>query len=298
MFRSRFVEISNGFLLVLVLVLAWMPVGARSSVADQAGPVDIERLRQRVSGYFTAVRSGQFDQAKQFILPRYRDTSTLGRSRRSRITGFSLVEVKLEEGNRSAVAEVRLEVMAAIMGGNFPVKKKFRWKKESGEWFFDPADPPKPDAEIFREYYFDKQSAHANPKPGKTPPPLKVEFEETVYEFEWVLQGDPVQPRFPFRNLTSEDIVVEKIYGPDWLIKDRTEKRLIPAGEAGEIIVDVNTANLRLDIGQDIFVRFEPIKEMVKLRIKGRVFSAKDVAESPSLTEEAAARKVAQPATP
>ena len=62
--------------------------------------------------------------------------------------------------------------------------------------------------------------------------------------------------------------------------------------------MDVNTSNLRLDIGQDIFVRFEPIKEMVKLRIKGRVFSAKDVAESPSLSQEAAARKVAQPATP
>ena len=113
----------------------------------------------------------------------------------------------------------------------------------------------------FRSISSTSRPARTNPKPGKTPPPLQVEFEETVYVFEWVLQGDPVQPRFPFRNLTSEDIVVEKIYAPDWLIKDRTEKRLIPAGEAGEIIVDVNTSNLRLDIGQDIFVRFEPIKE-------------------------------------
>ena len=91
MFRSRFVEISNGFL--LVLVLAWMPEGVRSGAADQAGPADIERLGQRVSGYFTAVRSGQFDKARQFILPLSRSSSTRDRSRRSRITDFSIVEV-------------------------------------------------------------------------------------------------------------------------------------------------------------------------------------------------------------
>jgi hypothetical protein len=275
-----------------------MPAGARSSAADPEGPADLERLRQRVNGYFTAVRSGQFDRAEQFILPQSRDSSTRGRRQRSRITGFSIVEVTPEEGRRSAVVVVKLEVMAPMIAGRFPVEQKFRWKRESGEWFFDPADPPRTNSNLFQEYYLEKQSARANPKPGKTPRPLDVEFEKTVYEFEWVLQGDPVQSRFPFRNLTSEDIVVERVYGPDWLIEDRTEKRLIPAGEAGQIIVDVNTSNLRLDIGQDIFVRFEPIKELVKLRIKGRVFTAEDVARSPSLSEEAAARRAAQAATP
>ena len=36
------------------------------------------------------------------------------------------------------------------------VSEKFRWKKQEGEWFLDPADPPKSDAEIFREYYYEK----------------------------------------------------------------------------------------------------------------------------------------------
>ena len=292
MFRSRYVEIFNGAL--LATLLAWMPAGA----ADQSDPAEVERLSQRVSGYFTAVCAGQFDQARQFILPQSKDATTFGRSPKSRITGFSIVEVTLEEGHRSAVATIKLEVLAPIMVGRFTVDRKFRWRKESGEWFFDPADPPKENSNLFKEYFLDKQAARTNPKPGKTPTPLQVEFEETVHEFEWVLQGDPVQLRFPFRNLTSDDLVVKKIYGPDWLIKDRTEKRLIPAGEAGEIVVDVNTSNLRLDIGQDIFVRFEPIKEMVKLRIKGRVFTAEDVAKSPSLSKEAAARKAAQAATP
>ena len=296
MYRSRFAEVSNGFL--LAMLLAWMPAGARSGAADQSDPADLERLSRRVSGYFTAVCAGRFDQARQFILPQSLDASTLDRSRRSRITDFNVTEITLEEGNRSAVAEIKLEVLAPIMTGRFTVEKKFRWKKESGEWFFDPADPPKESSNLFQEYFLDKRAARANPKSGETPPPLKVEFEETVHEFEWVLQGDPVQLRFPFRNLTSNDLVVTKIYGPDWLIEDRTEKRLIPAGEASEIVVDVNTSNLRLDFGQDIFVRFEPIKEMVKLRIKGRVFTAEDVARSPSLSQEAAARKATQAATP
>ena len=92
-----------------------------------------------------------------------------------------------------------------------------------------------------------------------------------------IRMGSPRGPRPASFSLPEPDIRRHrrrKIYGPDWLIEDRTEKRLIPAGEAGEIIVDVNTSNLRLDIGQDIFVRFEPIKELVKLRIKGRVFTA------------------------
>ncbi|MXZ34669.1 MAG: DUF1573 domain-containing protein [Acidobacteria bacterium] len=296
MFRSRFVEVTNSF--VLVLALVWMTTGAGSSVAGQDDPADLERLRQRVSGYFTAVHSGQFAAAEQFILHRSRDSFGRGRKQRSRITGFSIVEVTPEGGRGSAVVAVKLEVMAPIVAGRFPVQQKFRWKKESGEWFFDPADPPRTNSNLFQEYYLEKQSARANPKAGEGPQPVSVEFEETAHEFEWVLQGDPVQIRFPFRNLTSDDLVVKKIYGPDWLIEDRTEKRLIPAGESGEIVVDVNTANLRLEIGQDIFVRFEPIKELVKLRIKGRVFTAEDVARSPSLSEEAAARKAAQSATP
>lgn len=295
MFQSRFVEVCSG--LLLVLVLTWKPAGAQSSPAEQAGGAEMERLRQRVSGYFTALRSGQSGRARQFVLPASREAVDGGQSAKSGITGFSIVEVTLEEGGGSAVAEVRLEVMAPMMAGRFPIDSKLRWKKESGEWFFDPSDPPESNSKLFKEYYLDKQAARANPSPGQTPPPLTVEFEKTVHEFEWVLQGDPVRPRFPFRNLTSEEIVVEKIYGPNWLIKDRTEKRLIPAGETGVIIVDVDTSNLRLDIGQDIFVRFEPIKEMVKLRIKGRVFTAEDVAKSPSLSKEAAARKAAQAQT-
>ena len=295
MFRSGFVAVWMG--LLLAPALAWQPAGAGAGPAEQADAAEVERLRQRVSGYYSALGSGQSGRARQFVLPASREAFAGGQSAKSRIAGFSIVDVTVEEGDRSAVVEVKLEVMAPPMG-RFPIDGKFRWKKESGEWFFDPADPPQSNANFFKEYYLDKQAARANPKPGEAPPPLLVEFEKTVHEFEWVLQGTPVRPRFPFHNLSSQDIVVEEVSGPDWLIEDRTEKRRIPAGEAGEIILEVNTSNLRLDIGQDVFVRFEPVKEMVKLRITGRVFTPEDVAKSPSLSKEAAARKAAQPPPP
>ena len=294
MFRSAFVAVWMG--LLLAPALAWQPAGAGSSPAEQAGEPEVERLRQRVSGYYSALRSGQSGRARQFVLPASREAFSGGQSAKSRITGFSIVEVSLEAGHRSAVAKVRLEVMAPP-AGRFPIDGKFRWKKESGEWFFDPTDPPESNANLFSEYYLHKQDARANPKPGEAPRSVAVEFETTVHEFEWVLQGTPVRSRFPFRNLSSGDIVVEKI-PPHWLIRDRTEKRLIPAGETGEIILEVNTSNLRLDIGHDVFVRFEPVKELVKLRIKGRVFTPEDVAQSPSLSKEAAERKAAESAPP
>lgn len=288
MFRSGFIAVWIG----LLLALAWKPAGA--GPAEQPPTAEVERLRQRVSGYFAALRSGQSGRARQFVLPASREAF----ADRSRITGFRILEATLEEGDRSAVVEVRLEVMALPMPGRLPIDKKYRWKKESGEWFFDPADPPESEVNRFSEYYLHKPAAPANPKPGEAPRSVAVEFEKTVHEFEWVLQGTPVRPRFPFRNLSSQDVVVEEIHGPEWLIRDRTEKRLVPAGEAGEIILEVNTSNLRLDIGQDVFVRFEPVKEMVKLRIKGRVFTAEDVAKSPSLSKEAAERKAAETPTP
>ena len=93
--------------------------------------------------------------------------------------------------------------------------------------------------------------------------------------------------------------MVEKIYGgPDErLITDRTEKRRVPAGSAGEIVVDLDTSKHYGTFVHDFFVQFEPVKEMVKLRITGKVYTPEEGVESPSLaSEEAAAKK--SPATP
>ena len=295
MFQSRFSLVSAG--LLSVLILAWVSAGARSSLAD-LDQADIERLKQRVNGYLSAVRSRQLAKAREFILPRSRNETGAPRPGKSRMIGFSIFEVEPEADNRSAIVTVKQEIMAPPMVGRMEIKKKLRWKREAGEWFLDPADPPRTDAEIFREYYYDKLAARSNPKPGETPPPLEVEFEETVFDFGLAVQGDPVQPNFAFRNLASRDIVVEKIHAPEWLIQDRTEKRLIPAGAAGEIRIELSTVKLHRKFHHDIFVQFEPIKEMIKLRIKGQVYTAEEIAESPSLSKQVPSSKSDTPETP
>ena len=284
MFRSRLLQFSKGFL--LMLVLAWMPAGGRSSAADSADPAEIERIRQRADGYFSAVGSRRFQKARQFILPASREDFDPIRSAKGTITGFDILGVELEEGKRSAIVEVEREVVAAVVAGRVKVRKKFRWKLEAGQWFLDPNDPPRTDAEIFQEYYYAKRGAAT-----------AAEFEHKVFDFDWAARGDLVRPRFSFRNPGSEDLVIQKIYGPEWLV-DRTETLRIPAGSSGEVIVEFDTSAIRGHLSQDLFVRFEPVKEMVKLRIKGRVFTQEEIARSPSLSKEIAERKAAQAAAP
>ena len=78
----------------------------------------------------------------------------------------------------------------------------------------------------------------------------------------------------------------------------RPKVHLIPAGMTGEIEMELNTSRLHQEFVQDIFVRFEPIQEMVKLRIKGKVLTAEEIGLSPALSEQAAAGKASQAATP
>ena len=282
MSRSSFVLVSKSLLVVLILV--WAPAGAQPSPADP-GQADLERLKQRVNEYFSAVHARRFTRASQFILPGSRDAGEAARPGRARIGNLRIHEIKLEEGSGSAVVSISRQVSAPA--GSVRVKEKLRWKKEAGEWFLDPADPPKSDAEIFTEYYYKKRGS-----------PTVAKFEETVFDFGRIVQGDPVRPRFSFRNPSSRDLVVEKIHDPNRFITDRTQKRLIPAGESAEIHLELNTARLRRRFRHVVFVQFEPVREMVALRIKGWVYTAEEIARSPTLSREFGVRKSPAPADP
>ena len=79
---------------------------------------------------------------------------------------------------------------------------------------------------------------------------------------------------------------------------NRTEQLNVPAGASAEITLELDTSGIRGLLSQDVFVQFEPVKEMVKLRIKGKVFTAEEIARSPSLSKEIAERKAAESTTP
>ena len=258
-----------------LIILAWAPPAASLGLSGP-DPAGLDRLRQRANDYLEAVHAGRVDQAAQYVLPASRETVDAARSGKARVLSFRVLKVELEEGNRSALVTVSQTVMtAAIMSGRMPVEQQQRWKLREGEWYVDPADPPQTHAALVKEYYYDKLAARNSPKPGQTPPPLEVEFEQKVFNFGRVPQGTPLQPRFVFRNLASHDILVEKIHGPEWLITDATEQRVVPAGADGEIRIDVDTSKLQWQVTQDFFVQFEPIREMVKLNIRGSVYIPK-----------------------
>ena len=60
MLRLTCILVSKG--LLPVLLLAWMLASAGTGAAD-GGQAEIERLKQRVNGYFSAVHSRQFTKA-------------------------------------------------------------------------------------------------------------------------------------------------------------------------------------------------------------------------------------------
>ena len=270
---------------LLLPVLAWMLFVAEpgSTVEAQAG---MDQLRQRVTAYFKATHARRFNQAREFILPRSRDDFDPPRSTKARISNLRIVGVEPEPGSHSAVVTVTRVVAAGGISG-LTIREKFRWKKQEGQWYLDPADPPKSDAELFREYYYEKLGSATS-----------AQFEETEFDFGLVVVGDTVRPRFSFRNASSQAIVVEGIHAPERMITDRTEKRVIPAGKSGEIGVELDTARLHGVFAQDFFVQFEPVKEMVKLRITGKVYTPEEIAQSPSLSQEAAAGKSPAPENP
>ncbi len=283
MLRSTCILLSTG--LLAVLLASWMSASAVTG-SEEGGQADVEQLKQRVTAYFRAVHARRFSQAREFILPGSRDAVDVSRSGKARISNFRIVGVEPDVGNSSAIVTIS-RVVAAGGISRLTVRDRFRWKKQEGEWFLDPADPPQSDAELFREYYYDKLGAAT-----------KAEFEQSVFDFATAVQGDPVQSRYSFRNASSGDIVVERIHGPERLIADRTEKRVIPAGESGEILVELDTAKLHGVFVQDFFVQFEPVKEMVKLRITGKVYTPEEAAQPPSPSREAAGSRPSEPANP
>jgi hypothetical protein len=62
-------------------------------------------------------------------------------------------------------------------------------------------------------------------------------------------------------------------------MKDASTKGSIKPGQKGEIAIDLVTSTLHLDFDTTVFVEFQPINECVRLRMKGRIFTAKELSD-------------------
>jgi len=238
-----------------------------------------ETIKERVTQYFAAVQSNDIGKAKEFVLEKSR--SSFFPQFDGKMTGVRVAEIHLEKDNTAAVVKLLCQVMIPAAMQPVEVPQLQRWKLDAGKWYFDPADPPPSEASVMKKYYFEKLQS----KQGKDPSQWDVRFDKEAQNFGVAVKGTTVTLRFPFTNQTKQELRVEKILLYQ-LMKDLTSTRIIPAGKKGEIVIALDTAPLYRDFDQDIFVQFEPIQEMVKLKVHGRVFTAKDLEAFNPITGE------------
>jgi len=81
--------------------------------------------------------------------------------------------------------------------------------------------------------------------------------------------------------MCSEEIKIEEFYFRAPYLKNTTKKMVFKPGEKGEVGVELDTAHLVGSLDHTFYVEFQPIKELLPLRIKGKV-SVKQKSESPS----------------
>ena len=257
----------NRWLGCLVLLSAMMTItSGRVVIGESQKPEgEYKGIEDRVMQYYTAVQSNDMAKAKEFVIAKSR--GGFFPQMDTKLVGFRVAEVRPEPGKDSVVVKVVCQVMVAQVMQAVDVPQYLRWKRDSGEWYFDPLDAPKPLAEVVKEYRRNRQAA------GNT----NVEFESEVHNFGVVIKGTTVHIKFAFINKTDHDVTIDRLYLQEQLMKDATQSKLVAAGKKGQIVILLDTTQLYREFDHDILLLIEPIKEAVKLKVKGKVFTAKDL---------------------
>lgn len=231
-----------------------------------AGDSDEEKLRQRVTEFYKALQANQSSKAESFV----RDTAKPGfrLAPQSSVVAFRIAGITPEPERNSAVVEIALKTIAPFIALSVEIPVLARWKKENGEWFFDPDDPPKTMGDKFQDCYYNRQEKNV---------PSQVKLEREFIDFGVVTQGKTLNLRFPFTNQSSKEIKVEKVYVQSPFMKDVSAPPPIKPGKKGEIAIDLDTSPLHQDYDTTVFIEFQPINECARVRIKGRIFTAKEL---------------------
>jgi len=234
----------------------------------EAGPSDEEKLRQRVTEFYKALQANQSAKAEMFV----RDEAKPGFRLvpRNSVVGFRISKITPEPERNSAVVEIALKSIAPFVAQSVEIPVLARWKKEKEEWYYDPEDPPKTLGDKFQDCYYGRQEKNI---------PSELKFERELIDFGIATQGKTLNLKFPFINKSSKEITSEKVYVVDSYMKDASTKGSIKPGQKGEIVIDLDTSPLHQDFDTTVFVEFQPINECVRLRMKGRVFTAKELSQ-------------------
>jgi uncharacterized protein DUF1573 len=237
-------------------------------ISIKAGDSDEEKLRQRVTEFYKALQANQAAKAETFV----RDAAKPGFRLLpgSSVVGFRIAKVTPEPERNSAIVEIALKSIAPFVAQSVEVPVMARWKKEKEEWYYDPDDPPKTLGDKFQDCYYGRQEKNI---------PSEVKFERELIDFGIATQGKTLNLRFPFTNKSTKEITIEKVYVVGSYMKDASAKASIKPGQKSEIVIDLDTSPLHQDFDTTVFVEFQPINECVRLRMKGRIFTAAELSQ-------------------
>jgi len=240
-----------------------------------------DKLKQRVTDFYTAMRANQTDKAAQYVIEKSRDSFKV--QSHGKFLAFEITHVEMEQGDKSAVVELSFKVLIPTIVRQVYIPDRTRWKLVSDEWFYDPDDMPPQMGDKMKEYYYDKQPA-GNAKSAAKTKESAVAFDTDLINIGLVEKGKVLNLRFPFVNKSAQEIKIEEFYfrGVPFL-KNTTTKTVFKPAEKGEITVELDTSELSGPLDHSFFVEFQPIKEMVSLRIKGKV-SVKQKSDAPKPT--------------
>src|SRR5262249_42644615 len=116
-----------------------------------------DKLNQRVTEFYTAVRANQVDKATQYVIEKARDN--FKSQSHGKFGAFEITHVEMEQGGESAIVELSFKVLIPTIIRQVFIPDRTRWKLVSGDWFYDPEDAPPQMGDKMKEYYYDKQPA-------------------------------------------------------------------------------------------------------------------------------------------
>ena len=234
----------------------------------QASP-EVTKIKERVTEYYTEIKSKEFKKASELVLPKSRKRFLT--QQHDPVDAFRIIEVRMEEGGTSAAVESSIST-----GGTakFPYRMEIRnytrWRLMKGNWYCDIENPPQSLAQKMEEYSKTPQAA-PGPLMGLSAG-AEVKFDQVRLKFGTVPIGPPVILKYAFTNLSAQPINVENVYLRADFLKNKTEKKMINPHEKGEVIVELDTSQLKGHIDHSFVVEFLPIKELIQLYFKGRIF--------------------------
>ncbi len=104
----------------------------------------------------------------------------------------------------------------------------------------------------------------------------KIEFEEEIYDFGEVREGDIVRHTFKFRNTGRQPLIITDARSSCGCTVPQWPKEPIPPGGQGEIVVEFNTAGKKNRQSKPVTITANTFPSTTRIYLRGFVHSDSD----------------------